>query len=102
MLENAVVTWLDTVTTQNNGLYSAGKSKYIVAHDASTARSVEPFHSRHTYPHRSVFGFFPEHHSWFKLEALTDYQGSLSTAHFGYTIPIVVFVFHRFEAMPKL
>lgn len=81
-------------------MYSAGKSKFIVAREQMFARDLAPFHSRNEFPHRTIFGFFPEFASWFKLDTSTDYSGDRETFNFGYCIPIAVFFFHRLPKMP--
>jgi len=66
------------------------------------AKDLAPFHSKNEFPHRTIFGFFPEFASWFKLDASTDYSGDRETYNFGYKIPIAVFFFHRLPQMPTM
>lgn len=90
------------VSSQESGLYSAGNSKYTVETNASHAKSLAPFHSANQFPHRSVFGLFPEYSSWFKLDSDTDWTNDRERMAYGYHIPTVVSIFHRLPELPKL
>lgn len=87
--------WLEQMSVQPEGMHSYGTCKYLIVRDAKHARTCEPHFSRNLFPHRTIFGYFPEFHQWFKLATLTDYSGNLATASFGCVIPTAIFVFHR-------
>ena len=53
------------------------------------------------FPHRTIFGYFPEHGTWFQVGSSTDYRDS-EYVPIGYKVPILVSIFHRFPALPKL
>ena len=75
--------WLEQMSGQPEGMHSYGTCKYLTVRDAKNARTCEPHFSRSLFPHRTIFGYFPEFHQWFKLATLTDYSGNLATASFG-------------------
>ena len=62
---------------------------------------MTPFHSINQFPHRSIFGYFPEHNSWYQVGTSTDYQDKEHLS-IGYRVPILVSIFHRLPKLPKL
>ena len=81
-----------------DGWVVLGGETTLVTHNARDVKTPEPRFPQHTLPRRSVFGFFPdnnhEHGSWYQLQnnVLSDTRGNI-----GYSVPILVQVYHKAE-----